>query len=59
MRKALVALVATVTLALAGVLVASPKTTNNANLASPVSGLDVFSLTQRARDLPTQSYPAH
>ena len=59
MRKVLVALVAIVTLALAGVLVAAPKITNNGHQASAVTGLDIFGITQRARDLPEQSYPAH
>ena len=59
MRKVLVALVATVTLAFAGVLVAAPKATNNGHRASAVTGLDIIGLTQRAHDLPEQSYPAH
>ena len=59
MRKVLVALVAIVTLALAGALVAAPKITNNGHQASAALGLDIFGLTQRARDLPEQSYPAH
>ena len=58
MRKVLVALIAVVTLALAGILIAAPKATNNGHRAS-VTGLDIFGLTQRARDLPEQSYPAH
>ena len=58
MRKVLVALVAIVTLALAGALVAAPKT-NNGHRASVAMGLDILGLTQRARDLPEQSYPAH
>jgi hypothetical protein len=59
MRKTLVALVALVALAVAGGLVAAPRTTNDAQHASVVSGIDIFALTQRARDLPDQSYPAH
>jgi len=59
MRKVLVALVPIVILALAGVLVAAPKITNNGYRASAVMGLDIFGITQRARDLPEQSYPAH
>ena len=59
MRKVLVALVAIVTLALAGALVAAPKITNNGHRASAAMGLDILGLTQRARDLPEQSYPAH
>lgn len=58
MRKTLVALIALVALAVAGGLVAAPKSTNNAR-ASVATGLDIFDLTQRARDLPDQSYPAH
>jgi hypothetical protein len=59
MRKVLVTLTAVVTLALAGVLVAAPKATNNGHQASAVLGLDIFGITQRAGDLPEQSYPAH
>ena len=59
MRKVLVASVAIVTLVLAGALVASPKITNNGHRASVALGLDILGLTQRARDLPEQSYPAH
>ena len=59
MRKVLVASVAIVTLVLAGALVASPKITNNGYRASAALGLDIIGLTQRARDLPEQSYPAH
>ena len=59
MRKVLVALVAIAAVALAGGLVAAPKVTNNGHQASAVLGLDIFGITQRARDLPEQSYPAH
>ena len=59
MRKVLVASVAIVTLVLAGALVASPKITNNGHRASAALGLDILGFTQRARDLPEQSYPAH
>ena len=59
MRKVLVALVAIATLALAGALVPAPKITNNGHLASAATGLDILDFTQRARDLPEQSYPAH
>jgi hypothetical protein len=59
MRKVLVASVAIATLALAGALVAAPKTTNNGHRTSVAMGQDILGLTQRARDLPEQSYPAH
>jgi len=59
MRKVLVALVAIVGLALAGALVTAPKNTNSTHQASAASGLDIVGFTQRARDLPEQSYPAH
>ena len=59
MRKVLVALIAIVSLTLAGGLVAAPKFFNGGHQASAVSGIDIFSLTKRARDLPEQSYPAH
>jgi hypothetical protein len=59
MRNVLVASAAIVTLALAGALVAAPKITSNGHQASAVLGLDILGLTQRARDLPEQTYPAH
>ena len=59
MRKVLVALVAIGTPALAGALVPTPNIANNGHLASAAMDLDIFGLTQRARDLPEQSYPAH
>ena len=59
MRKVLVALVAIVTLGLAGALVAAPKLSSNGHQASVSVGLDIFSLTHRARNLPEESYPAH
>jgi hypothetical protein len=60
MHKTLIVLTATVSLALAGVLVAAPKSTNI--LRGPTmagTGIDSFGLTQRTRNLPEQSYPAH
>ena len=57
MRKVLVAPMAIATLARG--LVAAPKITSNGHQASAVLGLDILGLTQRARDLPEQSYPAH
>ena len=59
MRKVLVALVAIGVLAVAGVLVAAPKSASNGNRASVITGLDIFGITQKARELPEQSYPAH
>ena len=59
MRKALVALFAVGILALTGVLVAAPTSTNGAHQASLVPELDILGMTLRARDLPEQSYPAH
>src|SRR3954466_5604315 len=58
MRKVLV-LVAIATLALAGVLIAAPKGTINGHRASVATCLDILGITQKARDLPEQSYPAH
>jgi hypothetical protein len=58
MRKILV-LVTIGTLGLAGVLVAAPKSTSNTHQTPVITGLDIFGLTQRARDLPEQSYPTH
>jgi hypothetical protein len=59
MRKVLVGSIAIATLAVAGALVAAPTITNNGHRASAAMGLDIVGLTQRARDLPEQSYPAH
>lgn len=59
MRKVLVALVAIVSLTLVGGLVAAPKLSNSGHQASAFNGIDIFSLTHRARDLPEQSFPAH
>ena len=59
MRKVLVTLVAIGTLALAGVLLAAPRSANNAQQASVTSGLDIFGIMQRAGSLPEQSYPTH
>ena len=59
MRKVLIALVAIAAVAIAGVLIAAPKKINNGHQASSLSGLDVLGLTERAHDLPEQSYPAH
>lgn len=59
MRKILVALIPIVTLALVGVLVATPKITTGGHRASTATGLDIFGITQRARDLPEQNYPTH
>ena len=58
MRKILVALIAIGVLAVAGVLVAAPKSASKGSQASVMS-LDIFGITQKARDLPEQSYPSH
>jgi hypothetical protein len=58
MRKALV-LVAVIILAFAGILIGAPKATHNAQWAVAITGLDIVGITQGARDLPEQSYPAH
>jgi hypothetical protein len=57
MRKVLVLVVIT-SLGLAGVLIAAPKPSNGYR-ASVATGLDILGITQEARDLPEQSYPAH
>jgi hypothetical protein len=60
MRKSLIALIAVVSLAFAGVLFAAPKAGHNGHNASAASGgIDIFSITRNARNLPDQSYPAH
>jgi hypothetical protein len=60
MHKTLIVLIATVLLAFVGVLVAAPKATNSLRGATTAgTGIDIFGLTQRARNLPEQSYPAH
>lgn len=59
MRKVLI-VTAIASLAFAGGFIAgaSPnKSTQGASKAD--AGIDIFSLTQSARDLPEQSYPAH
>jgi len=57
MRKALIALVATLSLVLVGVLVAAPKMTNSARNASMAgAGLNIFDLTQKSQELSEQSY---
>jgi hypothetical protein len=59
MHKTLIVLTATVMLALVGVLVAAPKSTNSLRGATTASvGMDILGLTQRASHLPEQSYPA-
>ena len=57
MRKALVALFAVAALTLAGALIAAPRITSNGHQASAVLGLDIFGITQRARDLPDTKLP--
>ena len=60
MHKTLIVLTATVSLALAGVLIAAPKPTNSLRGATSAgAGIDILGVTQRARNLPEQSYPAH
>ena len=60
MRKTLIALIATVSLAFAGVLFAAPKAPYSTQGASAAgAGIDILSLTRNAGDLPEQSYPAH
>ena len=60
MRKALIALVATLSLVLVGVLVAAPKMTNSARHVSQAGvGFDIFDLTRKTPELPEQSYQAH
>ncbi len=58
-KKALIALIAVVSLAFAGVLFAAPKATDVGHHAFASSGIDIFHITRQARDLPDQSYPAH
>jgi hypothetical protein len=59
MRKVLIVVTAIASLALAGVLVAGPGANKSTQTAKAEAGIDIFSLSQRARDLPEQSYPAH
>ena len=60
MRKALVALIALVSVAGAGILFAAPKASDSAQRASAASTfIDILSLTRQAKDLPDQSYPTH
>jgi hypothetical protein len=59
MRKALVVVTAVASLVFAGILVAAPKANKSTQAAKAEAGIDIFSLSQRARGLPEQSYPAH
>ena len=59
MRKILVAVVAIVVLAVAGAFFATPRVTADGQRASAAMGLDIFGITQRARDMPEETYPAH
>jgi hypothetical protein len=60
MRKAFIASTAAALLAFAGVLVAaSSASKSNQGASKAETGIDIFSLSQRARDLPEQSFPAH
>jgi hypothetical protein len=59
MRKALIAVTAIASLAFAALLVAESRAnTSKQNGAKTEAGIDVFSFSQRARDLPAQSDPA-
>ena len=59
MRTALI-VTAVASLAFAGGFIAgaSPNKSTQAAMKAE-AGIDIFSLSQRARDLPEQSYPAH
>ena len=59
MRKALIVVTAIASLALAGALVAAPGANKHTQAARAEAGIDIVSLSQSARDLPQQSYPAH
>ena len=60
MRKALIVLIALVSVAGAGILFAAPKVSDSAQRASAASTvIDILSLTRQAKDLPDQSYPTH
>jgi hypothetical protein len=60
MRKTLIVSTAIASLAFAGVLVAaSGANKSNQGASKAAAGIDIFSLSQKVRDLPEQSYPAH
>jgi type II secretory pathway pseudopilin PulG len=60
MRKGLIALIAIVSLASAGLLIAAPKNTNSAQRASTAGTvIDILGFTRQARDLPDHNYPTH
>ena len=60
MRKALIACTAIASLAFAGGFIAGSSASKSTQTASKAEGgIDIFSLSQTARDLPEQSYPAH
>lgn len=60
MRKALIACTAIASLAFAGGFIAGSSANKSTQAATKAeAGIDIVSLSQRARDLPEQSYPAH
>jgi len=59
MRKVLI-VAAIASLAFAGGFIAGASPNKSTQAVSKAdAGIDVFSLSQRARDLPEQSFPAH
>ena len=58
MRTALI-VTAIASLAFAGGFIAGASPNKSMQAAKADAGIDIVSLTQRARDLPEQSYPAH
>lgn len=60
MRKELIALMTVATLILVGIALVSPKATVMTNEASTeIYGIDVFGLTNTAKDLPVEQYAAY
>jgi len=60
MRKVLIVFTAIASLAFAGVLIAASGANKSTQAAQKAeAGIDILGLSQRARDLPEQSYPTH
>ena len=55
MRKIIVAVVAIILLAVAGIFLVAPRVTADGQRATAGMGLDIFGITQRARDMPVES----
>jgi hypothetical protein len=60
MRQKFVGLLALAAIILGAIFIVSPKATITTNAASTkLLGLDIWSITKAAKDLPEQNYAAH